>query len=501
MKFFSVFLISLLVLLNCRATTWQVGASQTYTFPGQIKNLVGNGDTILIDGGIYINDAVKWTKKNLVFIGLGTGTNRTILKHTGNINNNKGIFVFESPGTSDNAYIENIVFDGAQVSNSAGGNGAGIRFQARNLTINKCKFMNCQNGILEGNGSVTSSNVTIENSEFENNGYQQPNNPNFSGYEHHVYINGSTDSLMIRNCYFHNPRGQANSIKTRAQKCFILYNLIDEANGYGSWEINIAQGGLNVIMGNIIIQGTTGANHGIVGYDAATNSLQDFYFINNTVINKYNGNIRYFNTTPSSGINTYKIYNNIFASVNGANNTNFSGNTPAVLDTSNNLFANNYLNIGFQNPALNDYSLSANAMQIRDQGINAGSTNTTFSLTPIYMYDDFISALLSRSTSGTSIDLGAYEFASNVSTNDIHLNNSVLVYPNPSNCLFTISIRERLPLNPIRMEIYTMQGQILFAENVLEKSFTVDLSHQKPGIYFLRMTSEGGTSTKKIILN
>ena len=136
----------------------------------------------------------------------------------------------------------------------------------------------------------------------------------YSGYEHHIYINASTDTLIVENCYFHRPRGQANSLKTRAQRSYILYNLIDEeATGYGSWEINIAQGGLNIIIGNTIIQGSAGANHGIIGYDAATNPLEDFYFVNNTVINQYAGNIKYFNTVPASGINTFKIYNNIFA--------------------------------------------------------------------------------------------------------------------------------------------------------------------------------------------
>ena len=137
------------------AISWHIGNTQTYTLPGQVRNLVGDGDTILIDGGIYLNDAVKWTKNNLTFIGLGSGNNRTIIKYSGDIQNGKGIWVFESPGSNDNIYIDNIVFDGAQVSDNDGGNGAGIRFQANNLTINNCKFLNCQNGILEGHGNVS----------------------------------------------------------------------------------------------------------------------------------------------------------------------------------------------------------------------------------------------------------------------------------------------------------------------------------------------------------
>src|SRR5205085_234987 len=116
-------------------------------------------------------------------------------------------------GTCDNPYLENIVFDGARVSDNDGGNGAGIRFQAVNITVNNCKFTNCQNGILEGNGGVSTSNVIILNSEFQNNGYQLPNDPTFSGYEHNIYISASADTLVVKNCYFHHPRGQANSLK------------------------------------------------------------------------------------------------------------------------------------------------------------------------------------------------------------------------------------------------------------------------------------------------
>lgn len=422
------------------ATTWYVGPIQAYTLPSQLASLVQNGDTIYIDGGVYANDATTWTKKDLKIIGLGTGSNRTVLQYTGDIPNGKGIFVFPTPGTCDNPYIENIVFDGAQVSDANGGNGAGIRFQAKDITVNNCRFVNCQNGILEGNGSVTTSNVVIENSEFENNGYQLPNDPNYSGYEHHIYISAGADTLLVQNSYFHHPRGQANSLKTRAKRNFILYNLIDEeATGYGSAELNIAQGGLTIVLGNIIIQGTSGANHGIVTYDAATNPLQDFYFVNNTVINYYAGNNRYFNVSPASGINTFKVYNNIFASVTGASNTFISGNVPGALDTSNNIINPDFTTIGFTNPAVNDFSLLPTAATAIDQGTAAGTTNTGYSLTPVNMYQAFTSPLLPRSIAGPAIDIGAYEFNSPNAIISSAATGTLRIFPNPAAGNVTIS--------------------------------------------------------------
>ena len=485
MKNFILLILCLLLYMKNFATIWNVGATQTYTLPSQVRLLVQDGDTIYIDGGIYANDATKWVKKNLKFIGLGTGLNRTILQYTGDIPNGKGIFVFETAGTCDNAYLENIVFDGAQVSDANGANGAGIRYQANNLTVNNCKFMNCQNGILEGNGAVTTSNVTIQNSEFYNNGYQVQNDPNYSGYEHNIYISASTDTLLVENNYFHHPRGQANSLKTRAQRAYILYNLIDEeATGYGSWEIDIAQGGLNIVIGNTIIQGSAGANHGIIGYDAATNIFEDFYFVNNTVINKFVGNIKYFNTVPATGINTYKIWNNIFASVTGASNAMFTGNIPGVLDTSHNININNYLTLGFTNPAINDYTLTATSTLAIDQGTNAGTTNTAYSLTPINMYQAFTSPLLPRTIIGGTIDIGAYEYSGSSGVTDHFLPEKIILFPNPSHGSFTI--RNIVAGSEVR--IINLLGEVVYTEKISdnqENSFNLC-----PGIYFVHIIEQ-----------
>lgn len=484
------------------AGVWHVGATQTYTMPSAVKNLVQDGDTICLDGGIYANDATQWTNRNLKFIGLGTGGNRAVLQYTGDIPNHKGIFVFDTPGTCDDAYIENIVFDGAQVSDADGANGAGIRYQAANLTVKNCKFMNCQNGILEGHSGVTASNVIIENCEFYNNGYQLPN-ASHSGYEHHIYISASADTLSVTNCWFHHPRGQANSLKTRAQRSFILCNLIDEeATGYGSWELNIAQGGLNIIMGNIIIQGAAGANHGIVGYDAATNALEDFYFVSNTVINQYAGNMKYFNTAPATGINTFKIYNNIFASVAGANVTLFSGNTPAVLDTANNLVVTDYSALGFADPSASDYSLTAAATAAIDKGTNAGTSNTSYSLTPVHVYQSYASALLPRPVMGSAIDIGAYEYSSPAGITENQSLPDVAVYPNPAGGKFRVAINSRQQQGNLRMEIYNVHGDLVYSTRDVHLKLIneTDLSGLPKGIYMVRVIEGSSSSCSRMVV-
>ncbi len=500
MKTLPILFFSLLLWSCAFANHWNIGPTRTYTLPSQIKNLVQDGDTIYLDAGTYLNDATKWTKNKLSFIGLGSGA---VLQYSGDIPNGKGIWVFESPGASDNVYIENIIFDGARVSDGDGANGAGIRYQANNITVKNCKFMNCQNGILEGHGSVSTSNVVILNSEFFNNGYELPNDPNYSGYEHNIYISASADTLLVMNCYFHHPRGQGNSLKTRAQRSFILYNLIDEEdNGYGSWELNIAQGGLNIIMGNIIIQGPAGANHGIISYDAATNTLEDFYFVNNTVINKYGGNARFFNISPASGINTFKVYNNIFASVPGASNSMFSANIPASLDTSHNIWGVDYMAFGFTDPSIGDYSLTENALQAINAGTNAGFTNTGYALTPVSMYQSYTSDLKLRSIIGGVIDIGAYEYGTTTGIYENQQLSDISIFPNPFHSTFEIGLRKQL-WKDVELSIMDSNGRLVLKkiDHDLKDAYNTAIDvHQFPsGIYFIAIKVDGYHMVKKIV--
>lgn len=381
--------------------------------------------------------------------------------------------------------MENIVFDGAQVSDSDGANGAGIRFQANNITVRNCIFMNCQNGILEGHVSVGTSNVIIENCEFKNNGYQQPNDPTYSGYEHHIYISASADTLWVQNCYFHEPRGQANSIKTRAQRSFLLNNMIMEGSGYGSWEINIAQGGLNIIMGNIIVQGNAGANHGIISYDDIANPLENFYFVNNTVINKFPGNIRYFHVVPSGGIQTFKIYNNIFASFPTATNSFCTGNIPGSLDSSHNIFISDYTSLGFTDPFIDDYRLDATAILAINKGTNAGVSNSGFSLTPLSSFNAN-GPSASRYLNGIAIDLGAYEFGNATLSRQIDGISRYVVYPNPVGSTFYI--QERDPLDAeMGCKLINLSGQNIALKQVNRSSPMQFVFERKPaaGIYYL----------------
>lgn len=496
-------IIAFIIPINLIAHTWYVGATRTYTLPSQVSSLIADGDSILIDSGTYLNDAVQWSHKNLTFIG--QGTNCTILKwdqsSAGYISNGKGIWVFGAPGICDNPKILNIVFDGAQVSDADGGNGAGIRFQANYITIDNCKFTHCQNGILTG-GSSGPNAIIIKNSEFAYNGYTGADG-SLVGYEHNMYIGADADTFLLENCYIHDIQGQGNEIKTRAQNSFILYNLVDEGNGSGSWECDIAQGGLTLVLGNIFIQGHNSANHGMIGWDAATNITEELYFVSNTVINQRPGSGEYFYISPSSGISLIKIYNNCFATISGSSFSWMLGSTGgASIDTSGNYISTDYNTLGFVNPVypISNYNLTSASTELIDKGVLAGTASNGFSLTPVFEYVSCQSPLSSRYITGSGIDIGAYESETITSFNNYNsYSENFEIIPDKEDETITVSF-DKQPEQNYKLILTDVTGKIILKkDNTNAKVMKFSSGNLSQGVYIININSAHYSKSKKFI--
>lgn len=256
--------------------------------------LARNGDTIEIAAGDYPQDVAVWTQDNLTVRGMGTpGGGKVRLLANGASAEQKAIWVVRG----GKVQIENIEFSGARVADK---NGAGIRFEAGDLTIRHCRFLDNENGLLSTN--QPEATLTIENSEFAHNGAGD-------GYSHNLYI-GVIKKLSVTGSYFHHAN-RGHLLKSRARENHILYNrLTDEEGGHASYELEFPNGGMAYVIGNIIEQSATAENatlisFGAEGYTQKTNAL---YLINNTLVNHRPEGGTFLTVKP--GVATITAYNN-----------------------------------------------------------------------------------------------------------------------------------------------------------------------------------------------
>ncbi|THB64863.1 MAG: hypothetical protein D6B27_09595 [Gammaproteobacteria bacterium] len=354
-----------------------VGANGDYPTPSTAYPYVEDGDVIEIEAGTYENDIVVWRQNNITLRGVNGkahlhASNTIEYEGSNDQKNGKGIWVIRG----DNVRVENIEFSGATVPDE---NGAGIRLEGENLYISNCYFHNNENGILGGYGTTL-----VEFSEFANNGYG-------GGYTHNIYIGNYTDKFIFRYSNSHHAK-VGHNIKSRAAENIIKYSrIMDEANGYSSYGIDLPNGGDATIIGNIIQQGANAENNKLISYGAEgisydSNSLN---IINNTIINQ-RSSATYIRI--AGGI-TANLTNNLFigdgtlvsGEANLSNNLQFSSD-PGVVDFS-----------GY------DFHLTSSVTT----AINSG-TDLNSSLIPSLEYSH--NSRYSERENDGHIDIGAYEY-------------------------------------------------------------------------------------------
>ena len=351
----------------------QVGPGRVITTPSAAANIAVDGDTIDIDAAEYVYDVAAWRQNNLLIRGVG---GRPHIRANGNEIMGKGTWVI----IGDNITVESIEFSEASVPDE---NGAGIRQEGYGLTVRNCYFHDNENGILGLGG-----NVTIEYCEFANNGFGD-------GLTHNVYISWG-DVFTFRFNYSHHTK-IGHNVKSRSKISYIEYNrIMDEKSGTSSYAIDIPDGGLTYIIGNLLQQGPfTDNRHAIVSYAAESTSHPDqiLYVINNTFVNDYGPNGTHIYVRRGT---TAKIQNNIFAG--GGKILYGPGNliNNWIVDDPNFLDISNY-----------DYRLTENSTGAIDQGGDPG-TGHHYDLKPLWHY--LHPANKKNRDSRNQIDIGAYEW-------------------------------------------------------------------------------------------
>ncbi len=363
---------------SAHAATLQVGPGQAYSKPCAAITAASPGDTILIDAaGDYTGDVCIWYTDNLTILGVN---GRPKIAANGNNAAGKGIWVVDG----NNNTIENIELSGAVVPD---GNGAGIRGEGLNLTVRYCYLHNNQDGILTNDNNA--GTILIEFCEFAYNGTG-------NGYTHNIYV-GTASEFTLRFSYSHDAVG-GQLVKSRAAETHLLYNRLTSEAGTTSFPIDICNGGLTYIIGNVVEQGVNDQNSNMLAYMLeGPNSFHpswQLFIVNNTFVNDKSYGT--FLDLSSSDTTPAVVTNNIFYG-------------PGTVTTqASAILSNNYTgtNPMFVNESGYDYHLQAGS-----PAINAGAVPGTGAGLPLTPDSEYVHPACgeARVTQGT-IDIGAYEY-------------------------------------------------------------------------------------------
>ena len=233
------------------AATLMVGPKQPYTTIAAAIAASQDGDTIAVQAGTYTNDFAEIsTMISLTAIG-----GRVIMNATEDLPNEKGILI-----TDTDVSITGFTFTGAQIPQSEGQNGAGIRYQGGNLTLASCYFHNNQEGVLAD--ADPTGTITVVTSEFAHNGDKTGGGV---GYTHNIYI-GAVALLDIESSYFHDANF-GHEIKSRASTTIVNNSrVVDGPTGTASYSIDLPNGGAATISNDQIEQGPNSNNPIIISY-------------------------------------------------------------------------------------------------------------------------------------------------------------------------------------------------------------------------------------------
>ncbi len=259
-------------------STLSVGPGQTYATINAAVDASQAGDTIEVQAGAYTNDFLQIDHDlNLVAVGGWVKLVATAQPPDG-----KAMIT-----ESGNVTISGFDISGVTVPDQ---NGAGIRYEGGNLTLDNVFIHDNQEGIL--GAADLSGSITITASEFARNG-------DGSGHTHGIYV-GSVARFTLTNSYIHDTV-VGHEIKSRALDNVITGNRIFDNNSTASYSIDLPNGGNATISGNVIQQGPNTQNPAIIAYgeEGASNGAGTVSIRDNTIINECPGG--YLLLNPGGG--------------------------------------------------------------------------------------------------------------------------------------------------------------------------------------------------------
>ena len=224
------------------ARTLYVGSDREYKTPSAAIAVAHPGDTVHITNGQYY-DCAFIGQDHLTVEGDGAAAVLTDKTCGG-----KALLVI---GGRDDA-VRNLTLQRARVPD---GNGAGIRAEGGNLTIERVHFINNQDGVLAADSP--SSTIRVLESEFVGNGFCQEG----GGCAHGIYVD-KIALLRIENSRFFNTH-DGHHVKSRAFHTEVVGSTIEDGpNGTASYLIDVPNGGSLLVEHSTLEKGPHCSNHG-----------------------------------------------------------------------------------------------------------------------------------------------------------------------------------------------------------------------------------------------
>jgi hypothetical protein len=256
----------LLLPATAGAATLDVGAGKKYAAPSAAAAVAQDGDHIVIAAGEYFDCAI-WHANNLVIEGAGAG--KTVI--TDKTCGGKALFVMDG----NNITVRNLTLTRARVGDY---NGAGIRAEGGDLTVDHVSFINNQDGILSAANPQAS--IIIRDSEFDRNGTCEGG----GGCSHGLYIN-EAKLLRIERTKITETK-QGHHIKSRAARTEVIgCDISDGPKGTSSYAIDVPNGGAVVLRDSKIEKGPKSENHTaalIIGEEGVNQRTPEITVENNT---------------------------------------------------------------------------------------------------------------------------------------------------------------------------------------------------------------------------
>ena len=228
-----------------------VGTGEEYATLSAALAAAHDGNVIDVKAGTYVND-FGTVHARVTIQGVGGIASFVATKAPTNL---KGILTVD-----DDVTIRNLSFSGAAIDDADGGNGAGIRYEGGVMVLDHDSFSHNQDGILAFPtlSNLTTNTIAITNSTFSNNG-------SGSGYTHNLYV-GAVSTLTATDDTFEGAV-VGHEFKSRALANVITDNTFrDGPTGTASYDIDLPNGGKDIVSGNVIEKGPQAQNDAMVHF-------------------------------------------------------------------------------------------------------------------------------------------------------------------------------------------------------------------------------------------